>query len=174
MDDAFENSVGRIMYMTIGDNIAAKFYIKYSIYKGFEKILSNLAKVGICVGIKTCDPNIDDALLNKLLRRKEYPVKIIKSEQPLPSNDVQPRAASGLVCSTGTFNMLRAFLSCDKVAKNVSLNIGTKFIAMFLGFAIIAFLSIINGGNISGITSQFIIIYQLLWLMPAVATAFLG
>lgn len=174
MDDAFENSIGRIMYMTIGDNIAAKFYIKYSIYKGFEKLLTSLEKVGICVGIKTCDPNIDDALLKKLLRRKEFPVRIIKSETPLPADDVSSNASSGLVCTSNAFNMLRAFLSCDKLAKNVSLNIGTKFIAMFLGFAIIAFLTIINGGDISGITPQFIIIYQLLWLMPAVATALLG
>lgn len=174
MDDAFENSIGRIMYMTIGDNIAAKFYIKYSIYKGFEKILANLAKVGICVGIKTCDPNIDEALLNKLLHRKEYPVRIIKSETPLPSDDVASNASSGLVCTSNAFNMLRAFLSCDKVAKNVSLNIGAKFISMFLGFAIILFLSIIGGGNISAVTPWFIVIYQLLWLMPTVATAFLG
>ncbi|MBE6689043.1 MAG: hypothetical protein E7588_07185 [Ruminococcaceae bacterium] len=174
MDDAFENSIGRIMYMTIGDNIAAKFYIKYSIYKGFEKLLTNLEKVGICVGIKTCDPNIDDMLLKKLLRRKEFPVRIIKSEAPLPSDDVLPNASSGIVCTSNAFNMLRAFLSCDKLAKNVSLNIGTKFIAMFLAFAIIAFLSVINGGDISGITPQFIIIYQLLWLMPCIATALLG
>lgn len=174
MDDAFENSIGRIMYMTIGDNIAAKFYIKYSIYKGFEKILANLAKVGICIGIKSCDPNIDEVLLTKLLHRKEYPVRIIKSEYPLPSDEVVSNASSGLVCSSGAFNMLRAFLSCDKVAKNVSLNIGTKFISMFLGFAIIVFLSIINGGDISGITPQFIILYQLLWLMPSVATALIG
>ncbi len=174
MDDAFENSIGRIMYMTIGDNIAAKFYIKYSIYKGFEKILTTLSKAGICVGIKSCDPNIDDSLLNKLLRRKEYPVKIIKSEIPIPSDEVEEHISSGLVCTSNAFNMLRAFLSCDKIAKNVSLNIGVKFISIFLGFAIVLLLSIINGGNISGITPQFILIYQLLWLMPAVATAFLG
>ena len=173
-DDAFENSVGRIMYMTVGDNIAAKFYIKYSIARGFEKILSNLSKSDISVGIKTCDPNIDDTLLKKLLRKKTRFVGIIGSEEPLPSDGKKANASAGLVCNKSVFDILKGFLACDKVAKNVSLNIFAKFASIIVAFTIVAVLSLMNNGDISGITPQFLIVYHLLWMMPAIATAIFG
>ncbi|MBQ9941282.1 MAG: hypothetical protein IJO74_07075 [Clostridia bacterium] len=173
-DDAFENSVGRIMYMTVGDNIAAKFYIKYSIYRGFEKLLSRLTGVGVCVGIKSCDPNIDDALLTKLLRRKEYYVRIVKSTLPLPADEVYDNVSAGVVCKGNAFDLLRGILCCNKIAKNVSLNILTKFISVIVAFVMVIALSLIGGGCMPGVNALHICCYQLVWFMPVLFTAIFG
>jgi len=79
IDDSFESKSGKIMYMVIGSELAAKFYIRYSISKRFQKIILSLFKAGICPAVKTCDPNIDSDLFKTLLDNERIPSGIIKT-----------------------------------------------------------------------------------------------
>ena len=62
-----ESSVG-IMYIAYQGQLAAKVYVQYTIDNEFEQILAQLYKTGMCVGIKSFDPNIDDVLLSKKIK----------------------------------------------------------------------------------------------------------
>lgn len=49
-----------ILYIAYQGQLAGKVYVQYTIDSEFEKILEQLYKTGMCVGIKSFDPNIDD------------------------------------------------------------------------------------------------------------------
>ncbi|MBR7165466.1 MAG: hypothetical protein IKD18_04220, partial [Clostridia bacterium] len=79
MDEDFESKSGKIMYMVIGSELAAKFYIRYSMSKRFRATILSLFKCGICPAVKTCDPNIDGDLFRTLLQNDKIPAGIIKT-----------------------------------------------------------------------------------------------
>ena len=58
-DDMLETSgEASIMYMVCDDVVSAKMYVQYTIDPDFEFALRRLYKAGICIGIKTFDPNV--------------------------------------------------------------------------------------------------------------------
>lgn len=166
IDEAFENSVGRIMYMAVQDRIAAKFYIRYAFNPRFERVMRALYRAGTCVSVKTCDPNIDDELIRSMMRNRSYPVGVLKTSGASLETPVSESAESGLVCSSSILNMLRAFICCAKAKKLISVNILVKFISLFVGVFAAAVLCLF--GRMNSITSLFVMIYQLLWVLAVI------
>jgi len=170
IDQAFEKSVGRIMYMAIDDEIAAKFYIKYSISHSFENILKQMAQVGICASIRSCDPNIDTALLTTLLKKKNYPAIVLKTHEAARSAAPLERAESGIVCTSTTANMLKTFILTDKIKQRISANTLVKFISLLLGIFTVAFLYIT--GCADRANTLYVLIYQILWMLPVIIPSY--
>ncbi|MPM78428.1 hypothetical protein SDC9_125439 [bioreactor metagenome] len=166
IDQVFENSVGRIMYMAIEDEIAAKFYIRYAISTGFEKLLRQLGSVGICASIRSCDPNIDNELLKHLLKKGDYPVGILKTPEAAKTHPVSPREDSGIVCTSTTANMLRGFILADKIKQRISANTLVKFISLLLGVFMVVFLYIT--GFSDKLDTFRMLLYHGLWLLPII------
>lgn len=163
-DEEFENKVGRIMYMVIGGELAAKFYIRYSLSPRFEKTIQALYKSGICPAVKTCDPNVDTALLRMLLKEKRITAGVIKTTDAMKDAPLIDRSESGVVCTSTISNMLHTFTLCDSLCHLVKTNAVLKILSLLAGAGIVLFLSL--SGNISTVTTLFIMIYQLLWLIP--------
>ena len=166
IDESFESSVGRIMYMAIGDSVAAKFYVRYAFNARFERAMRSLYKLGTCVSVRTCDPNIDDELIKCMMRRKSYPVGILKTSGASMDKPVEKTADSGLVCTSSIMNMLRAFIYCAKAKRLINVNILVKFLSLFVG--VFAALAMCFFGRLNSITTLFVTVYQLLWVLAVI------
>ncbi len=163
IDEPFENSVGRIMYMAVGDRIAAKFYIRYAVNAKFERVMRALYKTGICISIKTCDPNLDNELIKCIMKNRDYPVCILKTAGASLEQAPSERSDSGIVCTSSILNMLRAFIRCEKTKRLISVNLLVKFISLLVGLFVSVLLCFM--GRMDSITTLFVIVYQLLWLL---------
>ena len=53
-----------IMLLAIDGEVVAKLYVQYMFDRDFEVTIKQFSRLGICVGIKTFDPNITDEMLN--------------------------------------------------------------------------------------------------------------
>ena len=171
-DQIFEGTGGRIMYMLIEDEFAAKFYIKYSLGKNFKAILDSFYNIGICMAIKSCDPNLDTEYLTKLLRDPNYPIVVIKLESVNSEavEAVEEKKATPVVSNTSIPNMLRTFLWCDKCRSIINLNNLVKYISIVLAVIIMA-VCLFNAGTTEKLTPLVVMIYQLIWTLPVLATS---
>jgi len=164
MDEIFESHSGKIMYMVIGSELAAKFYIRYSISKRFKKTILSLFKCGICPAVKTCDPNIDGDLFRTLLNDDNIPAGVIKTCDAMKDAPALEHCEAGIVCNSTIANLLHTFTICDSLKHVIRSNVVIQILSMLLGIGIVAFLYFI--GELTRITGLFALIYQILWLIP--------
>lgn len=168
-DEVIEGNGGIcVMFMAIEDEVAAKFYVEYAIDHEFESILRALYSSGVCIGIRTFDPNIDDRMLQLLLRYEDYPVRAIKCRTERSPNLAKEHMDSGIVSRRSAKDMLRAFMSCDRVLRALKLGAVIKMASLGLG-AVITLITIIMAAG--GIASAWAVLYQLFWLIPMVLFA---
>lgn len=166
IDEPFESSVGRIMYLAVTDTIAAKFYIRYAVNGKFERVMRALHRNGTCVSIKTCDPNLDNELIQCIMKNRNYPVGVLKTAGASMDRPPMETSDSGIVCTSSILNMLRAFICCEKAKRLVSINLLVKFISVFVGLFVAVLLTMM--GRLSGVTTAFVLVYQLLWVLAVV------
>ena len=79
---------------------------------------------------------------------------------------VAEKSDSGIVCVSSIAKLLRTFSLCDSLRHLTQANVVMKILSLVLGAGIVAFLFYISG--LSRITGLFVLIYQLLWLIPVV------
>ncbi len=170
IDDSFESTNGRIMYMAIDDEITSKFYIKYAVGRKFEALLRSLYKIGICVSIRSNDPNLSTRFLLKLFDNENYPISVIKTNAPSSESTVS-NAKTGIVSASTIVNILRAFVTCDKLKQIISLNTLVKYISLLLGIFIVI-ISYFTGGANQNITPLFVLMYQALWMLPVAGISY--
>lgn len=158
-----------ILYIAYENNIAAKLYIQYAVEPDFEAVLKQLYRQGICVGIKTSDPNIDDHLLSCKIKMSKYPVKIIKCAEPKETAIIVDRLSSGIVSKSGAKALLQTLAICDRVLSASRTNNVLGIVSILLGMAAMAFF-VIAGMSIT-VAPLFIALYQLFWVIPVVVVA---
>jgi len=158
-----EGEVG-VMYIAYGGQLAAKVYVRYSIDGEFEKILSHLNRTGLCVGIKSFDPNIDDLLLSRKIRTSKYPVKVIRSKTVEDIPHSYERSDSGIVSTRSVKSLLRTVARCERVGSVIKTSLMVKILSMLIGVVIMAL--IYAFGDVAGVYSLYITLYQLFWAVP--------
>ncbi|MBE6563703.1 MAG: hypothetical protein E7655_00260 [Ruminococcaceae bacterium] len=164
-DDSLENSGEvSIMYMVSNDEIIAKMYIQYMVDPDFEFTLKQLYKAGMCVGIKTFDPNINDRLLNMRIPASKYPVKLLRCRDLSDVNVTMPKADSGIVSKNSPRCLLQALAMCGKVLHVEKTSIVIKGISVFLAILIMVFLLVF--GQVASVSGLYIALYQLFWIIP--------
>lgn len=164
-DTTFENTVGRIMYLSEGGELAAKFYIKYAVSARFCAQLSALESAGIYVAVKTCDPNIDAVLLQKILHKDNYPIAVIKTGNAAKNAPCLSRVDAPIAGVGKVSGVINGFLLCDAVRSRASLGTLTKFVSILIGL-FISF--VLLGMQNAYLTPAVCLLYQLLWLLPVV------
>ena len=164
IDDMYENSVGSVMYVTVGDRLAAKLYIKYSINPLFDELLRDMNKSGLCVGIKTLDPNINNELLANGIHYKKCPIAILKAGNPEDMNRVTPSVDSGIVSNSGLHKFLHMFALCDKTRHVIKANGIVCVIGTVLSLVASAFL--VLSGESASVASLYTAVFQLMWVVP--------
>lgn len=164
-DDELETSgEASIMYMVCDDAVSAKMYVQYTIDPDFEFALRRLYKAGICIGIKTFDPNIDDKLLGSKVKITKYPVRILRCNKLEEATVTQDEANSGIVSKSGPRSLLNAFVLCSKVLYANKTNITVKILSV--AFSVLLMTFILVFGEVTAIPSIYVVLYQLFWMVP--------
>lgn len=164
IDDMYENSVGSVMFVSVGDHLAVKLYIKYSINPLFDELLRDMNKSGLCVGIKTLDPNINNDLLANGIKYKKCPIAILKAGNPEDMTKVSKEIDSGIVTNSGLHNFLRIFALCDKTRHIIKSNAMICVIGTVLSLVAAGFMLFV--GDTSNIPSVYTVLFQLVWVLP--------
>ncbi len=170
-DAAYTRGSSSVMYMAINNTIVAKIYVKYGINAEFDELLRSMHRAGVCVGIKTLDPNINNELLQKNLRYKQCPVAILKNVKPEEMNETADKVGSGIVSVSSLHTFLKMFILCDRARhstrSNCIINIAATVVAMMAVF----FLTLTGAAD--GYGSGSVVLFHLLWMLPSVAMSFL-
>ena len=152
------------MYLAQEGSLRAKFYIRYTLDGSFESIVKKLARRGIASVILTGDSNINDELLARSLDMKKLPIKVARRqefESPVHSD----RADSGIVSRGGVGDLVNAITMCDRLAGVIgsmrAVRIASAVICAFLMIAACLF------GMYSSVSSLYVLLYHLFWLLPA-------
>lgn len=149
------------LYVAYSGKIAAKIFAQYSIDNEFEAILSQLYKTGLCVGIKSFDPNIDDLLLAKKVNAMKYPVKVIRSRTVEDIPHSYERSDSGIVSLRSVKSLLKTVALCERVTGFMKTGLIFKLMAMFIGIIVMMLIGIFGKGF--NIPSLYIMLYQAFW-----------
>ena len=163
-DEAYERGVGSVMYVVVDERLAAKLYIKYTINPLFDSLLKDMYKAGLCLGVKTLDPNINNDLINSGITFRKCPISVLRGNDPDDVAGETERSDSGVVCNSSLHNFLKMFALCDKARHITKSNIIISIISVFLSFVAVAFLAVT--GDIGAISSLHAVAFQLFWLLP--------
>ncbi len=170
-DEIYSKSVGSVMYMAIDSTVVAKIYVKYGISPGFDSLLEHMYDAGVCVGIKTLDPNIDNELLLKSIKYKNCPVAVLKGTAPEEMNATLDKVDSGIVSASSLRNFLRMFILCDKARHATKSNCLVNIAAILVTVFAVVFLTLT--GDITSYNSLHVVLFQLLWMIPTGLVSFL-
>ncbi len=165
IDESFLQSLGSIMYMAIDGKLAAKFYIKYMVNRGFEPILRSFYDAGICVGIKTLDPCVTDALIAGNLKGTNYPIAVIRSHKQSESViGIEESVDSAVISVSGVHSFLKNFIRLDNLRNVYRINKVLSLCCSIVGLILSAVLCFTGASY--GVGIFFIIIFQLFWCIP--------
>lgn len=166
-DDEFGDGVdASIAYLVCNDEVAAKVYVLYSLDRDFHAIAKQLYHAGICLGIKTFDPCIDDELLSRSIDLDKYPIKVIKCRSVSDITPPDENTDCGIVSKKGTKSLLKTLSLCDSIAQASHTGTLIAVLGTLAAFGIMAFLVFkkLLGGEF---TALYVAIYQLFWMLPA-------
>jgi len=151
-----------IMYIVIDGEVAAKMYIEYAMDPDFEFVLKKLYKAGMCVGIKSFDPNINDVMLGTRIKLSKYPVRVLKCGGLEDIAETAESADSGIVSKSSAKSLLWTFTLCDKVLHVIKTSLVVKIFSVAVSLFIMAFIMIMDFEFISAYAA----LYQLFWILP--------
>jgi len=173
IDDSFIQSSGSVLYLAVNNELAAKFYIKYTINNQFESLLRSLYNAGICTGIKTIDPCISNELVCANLKHSNYPISVLKCKNPdqLTQDETEP-FDTGVVSASGISNFLKVFVLANKLRLTIKSNTFIKFISIIIGLAILGFF--VATGNVTEANVSFLLLFQIFWLLPVSVISYLS
>ena len=161
-EDADMSDELSIMYMFREDRLVAKMYIQYVMDGDIELILGQFQNSGLYVCVRTFDPNIDERMIAHKVNMKRIPLKVVRYASG--DADGTEKASSGLVTCGSPKSLLQVISYCDKVLHTKKTNIALYVLAMLIGAAVMVLLTL--SGSIGVMTSLYIALYQLLWLIP--------
>lgn len=160
------------MFMSIGDEVVAKFRLAYTPSPDFKGIVEKLFSAGMTVAIKTFDPNIDLSLLCRTVGIDEkQPIKVIHTHDPLEVYEVRDSIDSTLVSIGGMKALTDTLHRTEKTRRVIGIcsviaGLSTFIAAIVMGVTL-------TMTDLSQIPSYYIALYQLFWLPPTVIIAML-
>lgn len=161
-EDADMSDELSIMYMFREDRLVAKMYIQYVMDGDIELILGQFQNNGLYVCVRTFDPNIDERMIARKVNMKRIPLKVVRYASV--ESETAEKASSGLVTCGSPKSLLQVISYCDKVLHTKKTNIALCVLAMLIGAAVMVLL--VLSDSIGVMTSLYIAVYQLLWLIP--------
>jgi hypothetical protein len=129
-----------------------------------KEIVGALYKAGMCMGIRTLDPNIDDTMLGRRIRLTEYPVRVLKCKSKEQLSGVQEKAGGGVASRKSAKNLLKTLTLCNRAQSITRIGIAVKILSVMAG--IVATGLLYAFGSFMEITSVHVLVYQLFWLIP--------
>lgn len=163
-DEEIEGGDICITFLVCDDEVIAKFYTRYRIDPEFQNTLKSMYRSGICVGIKTVDPNINDEMLGTRIRLTKYPVRVLKYNDLNDRSRGSDRTDSGIVSKKSVKALLKAFTLCDKTKHITKTNLLICALAVVIGLCITAAVAFIS--TVSAVSSVYVALFQIFFMIP--------
>lgn len=153
-----------VLYMAISKEAVARIEISYEMDENFENIAKNLFRSGICVAIKTFDPNINRAFLEKRIRwGSDMPLKIVRGREK-KDRILRRVSAESLLLSASQRGLFETVKYC-RTTRNL-MQIGVILAGLSMLAAIPIYWLVLKMIGFEQVTSLNLLIYQLIWLLP--------
>lgn len=152
-----------VMYMLQNGRFVARMTLQYLVDSDFEFILKQLDKSGLCIGIKTFDPNITEEFIDRQVNLKRYPVRVIHCHSLSDKTHEIDSIDSGLVSKGSAKSLLQTVALCEKVLHIRNTNTMIAIISIVVGL-ILTSLSLLFSRI--DLTSAGIALFQLVWIIP--------
>ena len=158
-----------IMYVAVDGELCAKFYIQYTLDVDFEVLLRDLNRTGVCVSVRTSDPNISRRLLQSKLNLNKASLKIVFREPTDEKNRPAENCSSAVISNGTPADLVHTAMLCDRVVHVFRTNNFIKTLSLALGIALLVLLSVL-AVNLN-IASGLLILYQIFWMIPTLIVA---
>lgn len=157
-----------VMYMIYQRKLVAKMIVNYVIDQDFEYILKQLTASGMCVCVKTFDPNIDENMIYRHLASGKYSLRVIKYKNTEEITKYSRHAEGGIVSRNSAKSLLHTVSSCDKILSAQKTGFVISVLSAILSSAVMAVA--LFAGAFGSVYSVYIALCQLFWLLPVVIT----
>lgn len=177
-DRAFaENGGSAVMYIAVDGEVALKMYISYIADEEFRGLVTTLSDRGIRPVMISNDPNIDDALMARLLGQLKCPLRVIRSNAEAESegDEKEEKTAkdsvdAGLIADGSDWtSLVGALPACGKLCRVSELNNRISLGIIVLSVLLATFLGAL--GILGGMHSAYVLLYQIICVLPAVITS---
>ncbi len=121
-----------IMYIALNGVLSAKLYVTYKISRRFEKVLRQLSKYSVDVGIRSADPNVNRYWASKLIKTQAANVTVVKPAVKELDPYVR-RSDSGIVSTESARSVVDGLVMCLKLFEFDRIITGIRFAAIALG-----------------------------------------
>ncbi len=154
-----------VMYMIYQRKLVAKMIVNYVIDSDFEYLLRQLSQSGLCVCVKTFDPNIDEEMISRQIKAGgKYSLRVIKYRNTEEITKYTKRAEGGIVSRAGTKPLLNTVSSCDKILSAMRTGYVVGSLAVLVSALIMVV--VLLAGSFSSMYSLYLALCQLFWLVP--------
>lgn len=164
-DELLERRDGiKLMFIANEEEILAKFYVQYTVDSEYEDIFRQLYKAGMCIGVRTCDPNIDDEFVSrKFALQDDYPIKVVHAKLGRDFVRKLDRADSGIVSAGSVKSLLRSLAMCDRIKYISKLHTIFEVIGALLSLVVVVGLVLLNRIELGSVYAA---LYGAFWLIP--------
>jgi len=165
-EERYLNSGMDMVYLAESGELAAVFLIQYKPGKQIKRAMKALKELGIGVVAVSTDPNINARKIAKIFDVDEAMIKTVPADKQGETEKLM-RPSSRENVGTASISSFTAFVqtiyAAIKLKGTASLAVSLQTAGIILGFAIMAFFTIMSG-SIS-IPVEAILLYQLFWLV---------
>jgi cation transport ATPase len=158
------NGKTSILYAAEDGQLSAKFYIRYRINEEFEREVERLAANHIRVLIRTFDPNIRYALIDKISYIGKYDLRVVRKTVEQQQDYAAPQINSGIVTRRSVREILRVLLACRRACRLTSFSEAGGLVIGCIGMLVSIVIAAL--GMMLSLPSWMLAIYQLLWILP--------
>lgn len=153
-----------VIYMAVGHSVVLKAYLEYTLEKSMLKTAELLRKQGMYLGICTCDPSINDEMMNVRIPLEEYPIGIIKSREGKDSEKCKKELSAGIVSALGEESLLKGLLTTVKATRVFRTDMIIKGFAFATGLLLSVLFALFGGDG--GVEVWYMIFYQVIAAIP--------
>ncbi len=161
-----------ILYLAEAKRLSAKIYLEYVVDREFESVVRALRNSGVCAGVRTLDPCINDTMLDRRVPLSRYPLRVLKCEQRTALRNVSPRASSGVVSNKSVKVLLEALTTCERTLQVTRVGaIAARLLSLAGG--LIACILLFATGAASSLNPVFPALYQIGWALLVALVGYL-
>lgn len=153
-----------VMYMSISGEAVARMEVSYQMDEDFESIALNLFRSGVCVAIKTFDPNINRAYMERCIHwGSDMPLKIIRGKEK-KDRILHREAAESILLARSKRGLFETVKFCRTTRHLMQIGVTLAVLSLLLAVPVYAIMLGMMGSET--VTSLNLMIYQLIWLLP--------
>ena len=169
IDETEMRSLTSILFLVCNNRLAAKFYIRYALNRNFEAVLRGMYDAGVCCGVRTFDPGIDDQLIEGNLKGGNYPIHVIKKESKSVGR-VEEALSGGIVSLSSVHNFLKTFILVDRLGGIYKSNTVMAILSSLIGLVVSVCLFFTG----TAVSLSVLLLFQIFWLLPPVILSIFG